>query len=41
MKIYDSKGLQKTMKMWEKEFSKLYKSIYHWKAYKKCVMMVS
>ena len=28
------------MKMWEKELNKPYKSIYHWKAYKKCVMMV-
>ena len=38
--LYDSKGLQKTMKMWEKKLNKPYKSIYHWKAYKKCVMMV-
>ena len=28
------------MKMWEKEFNKPYKGIYHWKAYKKCVMTV-
>ena len=28
------------MKMWEKEFNKPYKGIYHWKAYKKSVMTV-
>ena len=32
--------VQKIMKIYEKEFSKPYKSIYHWKAYKTCVMML-